>query len=127
MANNFPAVPGGFALSQLSYQAVLPHPDAQPGGPIDFGAGVNSYLTYSVPVLGLVFTFTEPGSFGAFNQAAVEGGLAAAITGVCEVLTSMSGVALATLQAQVTVTRSWEWQNGTSSFSTQDTMAYPVA
>lgn len=125
MANSFPPPPSGWQLAQVSYQAVLPHPEARPGGPFDFGAGVSAYLTYSVPVLGLVFAFTEPGSFGAFDQAAVEAELASAVTAVCGVLAGMSGAPLADLQAQVSVTRAWEWRNGTSAVSTADAMAYP--
>jgi hypothetical protein len=125
MANSFPPPPSGWQLAQVSYQAVLPHPEAQPGAPADFGAGVSTYLTYSVPVLGLVFVFTEPGSFGAFDQAAAEAQLASAVTAVCSVLAGMSGAALADLQSQVTVTRTWEWQAGANAVSTSDAMAYP--
>lgn len=125
MTNNFPAVPAGFQVSQVSYQAVLPHPEAQAGGPLDFGPGVTAQLSYSVPVLGLVCSFSTPGSFGSFDQSGVEGALANAITGVCEVLAGMSGVPLATLQEEVTVNRTWEWQNGSVTFTTQDTVAYP--
>jgi hypothetical protein len=125
MSNSFPSPPSGWQLESVSYQAVLPHPEAQPGGPVDFGAGVTTHLTYSVPVLGLVFVFTEPGSFGAFDQVAVEAELASAITAVCGVLAAMSGAVLADLQSQVTVTRTWQWNNGDSGVSTSDTMTYP--
>jgi hypothetical protein len=127
MSNSFPPPPSGWQLAQVSYQAVLPHPDARPGGPLDFGAGVHGQLAYNTPVLSMVFAFDTPGSFGAFDQAAVESGFAQAITGVCQVLASMSGAALAGLQAQVTVTRSWNWAAGASGVTTADTMAYPPA
>jgi hypothetical protein len=104
---------------------VLPKPVMQPGAPLNFSADVTSQLTYSVPVLGVMFTFDTPGSFGTYDQAAVETDFAQAITAVCGVLASMSGVALADLQAQVTVTRAWTWTTGTSNVITQDAMAYP--
>lgn len=126
MANSFPPPPSGWQLAQVSYQAVLPHPEAQPGGPLDFGAGTAAYLTYSVPVLGLVFVFGTPGQFGAFDQAAVEADFAQAITSVCSVLAGMSGAALAGLQSQVTVTRAWEWRSAAGdAVSTTDAMTYP--
>jgi hypothetical protein len=125
MSNSFPAPPGGWQLSQASYSAVLPAPELRPGAPLDFGAGVHGQLAYNVPVLSVVFTFDVPGSFGAYDQGSVEAGLAQAVTGVCGVLASMSGAALADLQAQVTITRAWTWTAGAVSVGTQDTMAYP--
>ena len=125
MANSFPPPPGGWALAQVSYSAVLPAPTLQPGSALDFGAGVSGHLVYSVPVLGTVFGFDVPGTFGAYDQATVEAGLKQAITGVCTVLADMSGTALATLQAEVTVTRQWTWASGGVSVMTSDTMAYP--
>ena len=126
MSNSFPAVPGGFALAQVSYQAVMPRPDLVPGTSLDFGAGVSTQLSYMTPVIGLVFSFTAPGSFGSFDQAAVEAALSGAVTQILQVLAGMSGAALAGLQSQTSVIRTWEWQNGTgAAFATQDTMAYP--
>lgn len=125
MANSFPAPPGNWELESVAYSAVLPAPVLEPGSALDFGAGVTGHLVYSVPVLGLVFTFGTPGSFGAYDQDTVEAGLKQAVTGVCEVLAAMSGAALADLQAQVTVTRSWTWTSGDVSVGTADTMAYP--
>jgi hypothetical protein len=127
VASNFPPPPSGWQLAQVSYQATLPHPDGQPGGPLDFGAGVHGQLAYNTPVLSVVFTFGTPGSFGAFDQAAAEARLASAVTGVCGVLAGMSGAALADLQAQVTVTRTWQWQNSAGAVSTTDAMTYPPA
>jgi hypothetical protein len=121
----FPAPPANWELAAVSYSTVLPTPVMQAGAALDFGAGVHGQLTYSVPVLGAVFAFDTPGSFGAYDQGAVEGALAQAVTAVCQVLASMSGTALADLQAQVTVTRAWTWASGTSSVVTQDEMAYP--
>jgi hypothetical protein len=125
VANSFPAPPANWELASVSYSTVLPKPVMQPSAPLDFGAGVTGQLTYSVPVLGAVFSFDVPGSFGAYDQAAVEGALAQAITAVCQVLASMSGTALADLQAQVRVTRAWTWATGASSVVTQDEMTYP--
>lgn len=125
MTNSFPPPPSGWQLAQVSYQTVLPHPDLQAGAPLDFGTGVTTQLAYSVPVLGLVFTFSTPGQSGAFDQTAAESGLAGAVTQVCTVLAGMSGVPLADLQAQVTVTRSWTWTAGASSVAVTDTMTYP--
>lgn len=125
MANSFPVPPTGWQLSQVSYQAVLPHPDLQAGAALDFGTGTTTLLTYSVPVLGLAVVFATPGSFGTFDQTTIEAGLTNAITGVLNVLANMSGVALATLESQVTVTRIWEWisSDGTA-VTTSDTMTY---
>jgi hypothetical protein len=125
MSNSFPVPPGDWQLSQVRYSAVLPAPELQPGAPLDFGAGVHGQLAYNVPVLSVVFTFDVPGSFGTYDQGTVEAGLAQAVTGVCGVLASMSGAALADLQAQVTITRAWTWAAGTSSVATSDVMTYP--
>jgi hypothetical protein len=125
VSNSFPAPPANWELASISYATVLPRPALQPGAPLDFGAGVTGQLTYSAPVLGVMFTFDTPGSFGTYDQATVETDFAQAITSVCGVLSSMSGVALATLQAQVTVSRAWTWTAGGNSVTTQDAMAYP--
>jgi hypothetical protein len=125
MSNSFPAPPSNWELGSVSYSAVLPAPTLQPGAALDFGAGVRSLLAYSVPILGVVFVFDVPGSFGTFDQAAVEGDFAQAVTAVCGVLASMSGAVLADLQSEVVITRTWSWTTGVSSVSTSDTMTYP--
>lgn len=126
MANSFPAPPSGWQLAQVSYQATLPQPELQVGAALNFGAGVTTYLSYSVPVLGLVFAFGTPGTTGNFDQSAVEGALANAVTAVCQVLSNMSGVALATVQAGVVISRTWEWRTPAGdAINTSDTVSYP--
>lgn len=128
MSNHFPAMPTDLQVLQLSYLALLPAVTIQPGSVLDYGPQVNGQLVYTVPNLGASFTFTAPGQLGTFDQDIFEAELAASITAVCQVLSSMSGVVLAALQKQVTVRRNWSWSDPTG-FSAlfEDTMTYPPA
>lgn len=126
MTNNFPPPSTGLNLASVSYLAILPDVSIQPGSALDYGAGVNSQLTYTVPNLGAVFTFTTPGQFGNFDQAAFETALASSVTSVIEVLGGMSGENPATLQTEVEVRRNWLWQDADGyQLTWQDTMTYP--
>ncbi len=126
MSNNFPAVPGDLLLASLSYLAILPTVTIQAGSSLDFGAGVNSQLNYTAPNMGTGFTFVTPGTFGTFDQDAFETLFKSAITAIATVLSSMSGVALATVKAEVIVRRNWSWTDGSGFLLTwQDQMSYP--
>jgi hypothetical protein len=127
VSNNFPDKPDDFELYQITYQAILPHPGLTPYSPLNF-TGVTGVLSYSVPVIGLIFAFDTPGSYGSYDQAEVEGGLAGAVVAICDVLEAMAGVPSFTLQQQVQVIRTWTWQSGTSGlqFSVTDQMPFPV-
>lgn len=128
MANNFPAMPSDLGLFQLAYNASLPTPSYQSTSPLNFGTEVETQLVYSAPSIAVKFTFDPAGSTGTFDQDTVEAMIAAEVTSVCTVLSNMSGVPLAQVQAQVTVVRAWTWTDGAGYVAGwQDAMTYPPA
>jgi hypothetical protein len=128
MANHFPAMPGDLGLFQLAYNASLPTPGYQPASPLNFGTEVETQLVYSAPNIAVKFTFDPTGSTGTFDQDTVEAMIAEEVTAICTVLSGMSGVPLAQVQAQVTVSRAWTWTDSTGYVAGwQDTMPYPPA
>lgn len=127
MANNFPVLPADYAISQLTYSAILPTPVVQTGSALDYGAGVQTSLNYPVTMFGVSFTFATPGDTGTFDQATFEAEFAALVDGVCNGMANMSGLTLAAVKSQVVITRDWSWTSTTTGASAAftDHMTYP--
>lgn len=132
MANNFPPIPSDLALASLEYDAAFGS-TSQPGSAsalmfdgtsVQFG-GVFGALGGGSAVL---YTFSTPGSFGSFDQTTAETIIAKVLTDACQVLADLTGIAQATIQSAVTITRRWTWidTNGNRA-AYADTMTYPPA
>lgn len=125
MSNHFPAVPADLGLASIFYSVSFPTPFGD--SPLNFTGGENSFGPFTNSGSGPAFNFDTPGTFGTFDQDAIEAVIATSVTNCCQALSEMSGVALATVQADVRVTRNWVWRD-TDGFllNYQDAMTYPV-
>lgn len=114
MANSFP-IP---AVASIQYY-------------VDLGAlseGIASVAAGRIQII--AFTFTPAGSYGTFDQGAVEAGIASMLNGMCAAWGAVTGLTTAAVQAAVTVTRVWTFANpvlGTAGpqFTLTDQMTYP--
>lgn len=127
MTNNFPAVPTDLALQRIQY-VISTGADLsiQPTSLFYCGAGVASQLNASLSGNGVTFTFATPGQLGTFDQTTIEAALASTVTSELTGIAAAMGVPLATVQAAVTIGRTWTWTDGGGfELIYSDTMTYP--
>ena len=123
MANNFPAMPG-MGLAALQYS-------------IDIAGIGGASTTFPPGSLHLISTSFETVitdgvlqfDYTIFDQDAHEATMRQMLNGLCNVMAGGMGVTLATVQAAITITRTWIYApvdaTKTAGYQFSDTMTYP--
>ena len=128
MSNNFPPVPADLVLASVEYDATFPQGSQLAAGLSFTGVETIPIALGALGVGGLaMFVFTTPGSFGSFDQTTAEASVKTMLDDCCQFLSHVTGTALATVQAGVTVTRRWTWTDAAGNQARYaDTMPYPA-
>jgi len=129
VANNFPAVPSGLLLTSVEYAAsfgqasqATPAALSFTGTSIQFGGAFNALGGGSA----VEYVFNTPGTFGSFDQTTAEANIKTLMTNACQVLVTITGIPLATIQAAVSISRRWTWTDAAGSRAVfTDTLTYP--
>jgi hypothetical protein len=125
MSNNFPSVPTDYQLQSIDYQLNF-NVGVSPGPALTF-AGVSTSTWGGFSSLGagggMQFTFATPGALGSFDQTAAETALAKVVADIFQLMTDITGVAVATLEQNFSVARRWTWVDAAGNTATYtDTM-----
>lgn len=126
MANHFPSAPS-LALAELHYAVNITSITGVGG--VVFPAGVLNliYVSFVTGITGGMVTF----DYTLFDQDANEATIATMLTTLATTMATGLGVTTATVQAAITVTRSWVFTpvvqatSPAQTYTTTDQMAYP--
>lgn len=130
MSNHFPVLPGDVAVAGIQYLSRITWSGgtASSLSPLHFSGGDVILNNDDQFVLNYVVVFSAPGAYGSFDQDSFETGFKASVTAICTRLATDLGVTLATVQAQTTITRNWQFGSPTVAgwdFGTTEALAYP--
>ena len=135
MSNDFPTPPSSYNLAGLQYTVSSSYQynnwNPVSGSDLDFSPDVNTSIggtgQNAAQQFIVSFGFATPGTVGSFDQTTAEAQVTALANDYCQALADVYGDTLANIQATVTITRNWTWQDSSGEYQVTytDTLTYP--